>query len=146
MTEQAQATTTSEIPAWFYIGAGLALVWEAIGCFMYYSQVTTDPATLPLDQRAMIEAAPMWMTAAFAVSTWVGLAGAVMLLMRRKLAVPLLLVSLVAVVVQFSALLLVPAMRDRTPSDAYLMPIIILVACYSIYMLARMANGRGWLR
>lgn len=144
MDEQAQAAT--EIPAWYWIGAGLALVWEAIGCFLYISQVTTDPATLPLDQRAMAEAAPMWMTAAFAVSTWVGLAGAALLLMRRKLAVPLLLVSLLAVVVQFSALLLVPALRDRTPSDAYLMPIIVLVACYAIYSLARMADRRGWLR
>ncbi|MEO5578336.1 MAG: hypothetical protein ABIR25_04710, partial [Sphingomicrobium sp.] len=137
MDEQAQATT--EIPAWFWIGAGLALVWEAIGGFMYISQVTADPATLPLDQRAMIEAAPMWMTAAFAVSVWSGLAGAALLLMRRKLAVPLLLVSLVAVAIQFSALLLVPALRDRTQSDAYLLPIIILVAGYAIFMLARIA-------
>lgn len=144
MDEQAQATT--EIPAWFWIGAGLALVWEAIGCFMYYSQVTTDPASLPLDQRAMVEAAPMWMTAAYALGVSIGLAGAALLLMRRKLAVPLLLVSLIAVVIQFSALLLVPALRDRTPSDAYLLPIIILVACYAIFMLARLANRRGWLR
>ena len=143
MDEQVQATT--EIPTWFWIAAGLALVWEAIGCFMYYSQVTTDPATLPLDQRAMWDAAPVWMTAAYAVAVWVGLAGAILLLMRRKLAVPLLLVSLVAVVVQFSALLLVPELRDRTPSDAYLLPIIIFVACYAIYMLARRARKRGWL-
>ena len=141
-----QTLATNEVPAWYWIGAGLALVWEAIGCFMYWSQVTTDPATLPLDQRAMIEAAPVWMTAAFAVSTWVGLVGAVLLMMRRKLAVPLLLVSLVAVLVQFSALLLVPELRDRTPSDAYLLPIIILVACYAIYSLARLAGRRGWLR
>ena len=145
MTDEIMREETP-VPTWFWIGAGLALVWEAIGCFMYWSQVTTDPATLPLDQRAMIEAAPMWMTAAFAISVWTGLAGAVLLLMRRKLAVPLLLVSLVAVVVQFSALLLVPALRDRTPSDALFLPIVILVACYGIFILARLANRRGWLR
>ncbi len=144
MDEQAQATT--EIPAWYWIGAGLALVWEAIGCFMYISQVTTDPAALPLDQRAMVEAAPVWMTAAYAVAVWVGLAGAVLLLMRRKLAMPLLLASLISVIVQFSALLLVPALRDRTPSDAYLLPIIVLVACYAIYSLAKLADRKGWLR
>ena len=133
------------VPGWFWVAAGLALVWEAIGCFMYYSQVTTDPATLPLDQRAMVEAAPAWTTAAFAASVGFGLVGAVLLLMRRKLAVSILLISLLAVVVQFSALLLVPALRDRTPSDALLFPIVVLVVCYGIYMLARLAGRRGWL-
>ena len=144
MNEQVRAA--DEIPAWFYIAAGLALVWEAIGCFMYWTHVTTDPATLPLDQRAMWDAAPGWMVAAYAVAVWVGLLGAVLLIMRRRLAVPLLLVSLLAVVVQFSALLLVPELRDRTPSDALMLPIIIFVASYAIYMLSRRARKHGWLR
>ena len=66
--------------------------------------------------------------------------------MRRRFAEPLLLLSLVAVVVQFSALLLVPELRDRTPSDALMMPIIIFVASYAIYMLSRRARKHGWLR
>ena len=144
MDEQVQAT--NEAPTWFWIGAGLALLWEALGCFMYWTQVTTDPATLPLDQRAMWDAAPGWMIAAYAVAVWVGLLGAVLLLMRRRFAEPLLLLSLVAVVVQFSALLLVPELRDRTPSDALMMPIIIFVASYAIYMLSRRARKHGWLR
>ena len=144
MDEQVQAT--NDVPAWYWMTAGLALVWEAIGCVMYWSQVTADRATLPLDQRAMWDASPTWMVGAYAVAVWVGLAGAALLLMRRKLAEPLLLVSLIAVVVQFSALLLVPALRESTPSDALLFPIIIFVAGYSIYMLSRLARKRGWLR
>ena len=144
MDEQVQAT--NDVPAWSWMAAGLALVWEMIGCFMYWSQVTADRATLPLDQRAMWDASPTWMVGAYAVAVWVGLAGAALLLMRRKLAEPLLLVSLIAVVVQFSALLLVPALRESTPSDALLFPIIIFVGSYSIYMLSRLARKRGWLR
>jgi predicted RND superfamily exporter protein len=134
------------VPGWFWAGAGLALVWEIIGCATYWMQVTADPATLPLDQRAMLEAAPQWMTIAYALAVWVGLIGAVLLLMRRQMAVPLLLISLVAVIVQFSALFLVPELRDRTPSDALLMPIVIVVACYAIWHFARMAGRRGLLR
>ena len=57
----------------------------------------------------MWDATPTWMVAAYAIAVWVGLAGALLLLLRRKLAVPLLLVSLIAVIVQFSGLFLVPA-------------------------------------
>ncbi|MEA1071941.1 hypothetical protein [Sphingomonas sp. LY160] len=144
--EENAAVRAGVVPTWFKVAAVAAVLWEVIGCFMYVSQVTADPATLPLDQRAMWEAAPTWMVAAYAIAVWVGLIGAVLLLMRQRLAEPVLLVSLVAVVVQFSALLLVPALRDRTPSDALLGPIIIFVVCYGIWMLSRIARKRGWLR
>ena len=133
------------VPGWFWAGAVMALLWEAFGCFMYVSQVTTDPATLPIDQRTMWEASPSWMIAAYAIAVWVGLIGAV-LLMRRKLSVPVLLVSLLAVVVQFSALVLVPQLRETTPSDALLVPVIIVIACYVIWQFSKLADRRGWLR
>ena len=142
MEEQTQPV----VPAWFCIGAFLALLWECVGCFMYVTQVTTDPATLPIDQRAMWNATPPWIVGAYAIAVWVGLLGAVLLLMRRKLAEPLLLVSLLAVVVQFGGVLAVPAIREVTPDSAYTFPIIIFVVCYGIWMLARRARKHGWLR
>ncbi|MCY7340021.1 MAG: hypothetical protein LH465_08770 [Sphingomonas bacterium] len=134
------------VPGWFRPLAGLALLWQAFGCYMYLTQIGADPAGLPLDQRAMWDATPSWMIAAYAVAVWVGLVGAGLLLLRRRLAVPLLLISVIAVVVQFSGLLLVPALRQITPSDALAMPIIIFVVAYGIYHLATLARKRGWLR
>ena len=142
MDEQAQST----VPSWFWIAAVLAMLWEAIGCFMYVTQVTTDPAALPIDQRAMWNATPPWIVGAYAIAVWVGLLGAVLLLMRRALAVPLLLLSLIAVVVQFGGVLLVPALREVTPDSAYTLPIIIILICYGIFMLSRHARKQGWLR
>ena len=144
MDEQVQSS--SAVPAWFWVAAGLALLFEAFGCFTYWAQVTTDPASLPIDQRAMWNATPAWMVGAYAVAVWVGLIGAVLLLMRRKLAVPLLLVSLIAVLVQFGGVMLVPALRQVTPDDAFTLPILIIAACYAIFMLSRLAGRRGWLR
>lgn len=147
MNEQTQ--TINEVPAWFWIAAVLALAFEGIGASIYLSEVMMSDAqiaALPIDQGAMLAARPSWYYAAFGIAVWVGVAGAVLLLMRRKLAAPLLLVSLIAVVVQFSSIILVPAIRETTPSDALMIPIIVFVACYSIFMLARLANKRGWLR
>ena len=113
---------------------------------MYISQVTADRAALPLDQRAMWDATPSWMVAAYAIAVWSGLVGAVLLLLRRKLAVPALLVSLIAVVVQFSGLFLVPQLRQTVPDTALVAPIALILCCYLIFLFARLAQKRGWLR
>ena len=133
-------------PRWFTIAAIAAVLFELAGCAMYLMQVTVDPASLPRDQRAMWDAAPMWMMAAYAVAVWVGLVGAILLLMRRVLAEKLLLLSLVAVLIQFSALLLVPELRNLTTSDALFLPFVIIVACYVIWHFAFTARRAGWLR
>jgi len=135
------------VPVWYWVAAIGALLFECLGCFFYIAEVRLTPeqiATLPLDQAAMLTARPGWYYAAFGVAVWVGLAGTLGLLLRKGWSVPLLLTSLIAVVVQFSAIVIVPAMRTVT-SDALLGPIVIVVICYGIFMLARLAKRRGWL-
>ena len=141
-----QINSDRPAPRWFTFAASAALAWEMIGCAMYLMQVSVDPAELPLDQRAMWDAAPTWMVAAYAVAVWVGLVGAIFLLMRRRLAPILLAISLIAVIVQFSALLLVPELRNLTNSDDLLLPFVILVFGYGIWHFARTAQRAGWLR
>lgn len=134
------------VPTWFWVVAVLALLFEILGCVMYWTQVSTDPASLPLDRRAMQEAMPVWMTAAYAVAVWIGLAGAVLLLLRRRHAEILFLISMVAVVVQFGGILVVPDLRDMVPPSAYAGPIAIFVIAYGIWHFARHSRKRGWLR
>jgi len=141
-----QVNQASPAPRWFTVAAIGALLFELAGCGMYLLQVSVDPSTLPLDQRASWDAAPTWMIAAYAVAVWVGLIGAILLLMRRRLAEKLLLVSFIAVLVQFSALLLVPKLRNLTQSDDLLLPFVIIVASYSVWHFARRARVSGWLR
>jgi hypothetical protein len=133
-------------PGWFYAVAALAVLFEAFGCWMYFAQVTADRAALPLDQRAMWDATPTWMVAAYAIAVWGGLAGAMLLLLRRNVAVALLLVSFVAVIVQFSGLFLVPQLRQTVPESALIAPALLILCCYLIFSTARFAQMRGWLR
>jgi hypothetical protein len=146
--ENAAAATDGNPPAWYWVGAIAALLFECLGCFFYVAEVRLTPeqiATLPLDQAAMLTARPAWYYAAFGVAVWVGLIGSLGLLLRKRWAEPLLLTSLIAVIVQFSAIFIVPEMRTVT-SDALLGPIVVIVVCYGILMLARLAKRRGWLR
>ena len=142
------ARRNEQVPGWYWLVAGLALLFEGIGCYAYLLEVMRTPAdiaSLPLDQRRLIEATPWWVTAAYAVAVWSGLAGAVLLLLRRRLAVGALLLSLIGVVVQFGGIFLVPELRSTIPSDQLLGPIIIFVIAYALWQFSRIAGKRGWL-
>lgn len=139
-------STPNSAPAWFTVAAIAAVLFEAFGAYSYLVHVISDPTTLPIDQRDMVLAMPRWMNAAFAIAVWTGLAGALLLLLRRRLAQPLLLLSLVAAVIQFAGLLVVPKLRNLVGSDDLFVPFLILIACYGIWHLAWQARRSGWLR
>jgi hypothetical protein len=133
-------------PTWFSVAAIGALLWEMLGCALLVMHAITDPVTLPRDQQAIWQATPSWMNFAWGFAVVSGLAGAILLLTRKRRAEPLLLLSLVAVAVQFSGMLLVPALRELIASDDLLAPFLVLLVCYGIWMLARRGRNEGWLR
>ena len=134
------------IAAWYMVAAIGSVLFMLVACAGYLLTVTVDPASLPIDQRAMLEAQPMWMMAAYAIAVWVGLAGAVMLVLRRKLAQPLLLVSLVAAVVTFLPYAVVPAIRDNLTTGEIAAALVVLAITWTIFWFARHSKQRGWLR
>ena len=140
-----EAATKPAVPAWYWGAAIAALLFELAGALLFANSLTLDPAALPLDQRAVFDATPQWMTIAWATAIAAGLAGAIGLLLRRRLAEPALLISLIAVAVQFSGIFLVKQLRELTPEDHLLVPVIILMLAYAFWQTARLARRRGWL-
>jgi hypothetical protein len=134
------------LASWFKPAAIAAVVFMALGAVSYISHVFTDPASLPLDQRQLFNAEPWWMTGAYGLAVWPGLAGTVLLFLRRKLAELVLLLSLLGTVIWFAGFLLVPALREGMSSDALLIPLIILALTWTIFWFARHSRMRGWLR
>lgn len=146
MSEQAAPETATTAPFWYWAAAIACLLFEAAGAFLFAGSLTLDPATLPLDQRAIFDATPQWMTIAWAVAIGAGLLGALGLLLRRRFAEPMLLISLLAVAVQFSGLFLVRQLRELTPEDHLVVPVVILFLAYGFWQSAKLARRRGWLR
>ena len=134
------------VAGWFKLAAIASVLWLAIGCALYLYEVSLDPAKLPLDERAMYDALPTWMWAAFAIAVWVGLAGTVLLFLRRKLAEPLMLVSLIASLAQNSAYFINSKLRGTLGSEEFLLPIILVAVEWTIFWFARHSRQRGWLR
>ena len=140
-----QPNVSTPVPGWFTIAAIGALLWELAGCAMYLMRMTVDPRTLPADQLPIYNATPEWTLAAFAVAVWVGLVGAILLLLRRRQAERLLLASLLALLIQNSVYLVDAEMRNLVASDQLLLPFVIIIVSYGIWMLARRARKAGWL-
>ena len=127
------------------IAAIASVLFMALGCAVYVMHVTADPATLPLDQRAAYAAEPSWLTGLNAVAVWVGVIGALFLVMKRKLAETLLLVSFVATLLWLAGLLLVPTLRDALSTNDIAVAVIVTLITGTIYSFARHSRQRGWL-
>ena len=134
------------LAGWYWAGAAASLLFMLVGCVVYAMHVYTDPATLPLDQRAMFEAEPAWVTLMLGVASIVGTAGAVMLLIRRRAAVPLLLISLLVAGVWLVGLFATPRLRELLSTTEIAVLVGVLALTWTIYWFARHSRQRGWLR
>lgn len=134
------------VAGWYTPAAIASLLFMLAGCAMFVMHVTTDPATLPLDQRTVMAAWPVWAVVAFAVAVCLGTAGALLLLVKRKPAQPLLLVSLIATAVNFLPYAIVPDVRDNVTTNDIAVAIAIFVVTWTIFWFARHSAQRGWLR
>ena len=132
-------------PAWFRIVALIAILWNAFGVFMYLSSVGLfgDPLEgLTEAERAIASGIPAWITAAFAIGTFAGLAGSLGLLLGRRWAWPLLLVSLVALLILEGWIVFVSGAVEL---HGIAVPIAVTVGALLLAWLAYHARQRGWL-
>jgi hypothetical protein len=140
-----EAYERQPIARWYMIGAIASVLFMALGCAVYVMHVTADPAALPLDQRAAYAAEPSWLTGLNAVAVWVGVIGAVLLVMKRRSAETVLLVSFIATVLWLAGLLLVPTLRDALSTNDIAVAVIVTLITGTIYSFARHSRQRGWL-
>ena len=137
---------TRPVPAWYWAAAIASALFMLVGCAGFVMDVMTDPNTLSPAQRALFVARPVWMKGAYTIAVWSGLAGAVLLLLRRRLAEPVLLVSLVATVFTFVPYAVVPAVRVAAATSDIVAAVVVIVLVALIYQFARTSRRRGWLR
>lgn len=97
-------TTISNKPTnTFWVIGIIALFWNALGVMAYLGQAfITDEikATIPENQLAIMENTPAWATAAFAIAVWGGLLASILLLMKKKLAKTVFIISFIGIIVQ----------------------------------------------
>ncbi len=96
---EAQASAT---PRHLWIVGIAALLWNLYGAMDYIMTETKNEAYMSQftpEQLEFFYGFPAWMVAFWAIAVWGGVLGAVLLLMRKKFAVPVLVVSFLCMVV-----------------------------------------------
>jgi predicted small integral membrane protein len=69
-----------------------------------------------------------------------------MLLLRRKAAQPLMLLSLIALLAWVGGILLVSQVRETSTANDLAVAIVIAGITWTIFWFARHSRQRGWLR
>lgn len=134
----------------FWVVGVLFLLWNLFGCAMYLFDATaSDEALRAMENgEAWIAAKavyPMWAQAAYAIAVWGGLLAAILLLLKKKLAVPLFVVSLIAAIICFIPNFTMAEMKAMDPDTYWLMPIIVvLLGLFEIWW-SKKQRARGIL-
>jgi hypothetical protein len=143
------AVVRTPVPVWYWVIAVLLLLWALAGVASFYAHLSVDQAALAQMtdyDRRMFQSLPGWFAYDFALATLTGLAGAVALLARRAVAMPLYLFSLIGVVIQFGWVL---GATDLIAHKGFLtaagFPIVIVALAVFAYGFASLARGRRWI-
>lgn len=135
-------------PVWFMLVVTLLLLWEAVGLFACIQQFRFGAEAMgPASDydRALYAAMPGWYDYCYALAVGTGFFGALALLLRSRVAVPLAAVSLAAVVVQFGYLFLASDIIEvKGVWTAYFPLFIIALGVFTLW-LARRSTRRGWI-
>lgn len=142
--------TGTKPPVWFWIVAVALVLWEAMGCYACYTQLTLGAAAMgPVDDWSVryYTALPIWYNFVYIAATFCGLLGGLALLWRAKQAAILFWISLVAIIVMFGyAFVGTDLIRHKGLMQVLPFPLLIAgVGAFSIW-LAGLAGKRGWLR
>ena len=136
-------------PMSFRVVAIVALLWNLFGLFSFYVHFTASPdviATWPDVQQQIEAVTPRWIFVAFAVATIGGVLGSLGLLLGKRWAEPVLLLSLLGILVQFGAYYLLTPTWALTGMAGAALPLCIAVVGLLLWSFARKAVARDWLR
>lgn len=138
-----------KVPVWYWIVSVVALLWNLMGVMNYLIQAyisEEDKAVLPADQLALLESTPAWVTAAFAFAVWGGALGCIGLLLRKKWARPVFVVSLLGILVQMAHWLFMTNAADvYGPVQAIVLPILVITIGVGLVLFAKSAQKKGWI-
>ena len=142
-------------PIHLWIVGGLAVLWNGFGCFDYLMTRTRGEAYLEsmmptVDGAAMmayIDAFPIWASFAWGLGVWAGLVGSILLVLRHRLAVPVLLASLIGAVIGTIYQMANPAgIAELSMGANAIMPYVIIVVAIGLFLYARAMRAKGVLR
>lgn len=139
---------TAATPRHLWIVGVLALLWNLMGGFDYLMTQTENAsymAKFTPEQLEFFYGFPVWVEFFWAIAVWGGIAGVVLMLMRRKLAVPVLIVSFLSMVVTMIHNYGMASGAEVMGAQGALFSAIIFVIALALPLYSRAMTARGVL-
>jgi hypothetical protein len=136
------------VPWHLWLVGIIGLLWNSVGVYDFLMTQTRNESYVGELMPAQLEALygfPAWLVAAWGLAVLGGALGALLLLLRRKLAVPVLMVSLVSMTVTAAHNFLAPDGLYATGGTAPSFVLLIFVAALGLWYYSRSMTRRGVL-
>ncbi|UOY07397.1 hypothetical protein L0P88_02305 [Muricauda sp. SCSIO 64092] len=140
---------TVKPPIWFWVVSIFAFLWNLVGVYSYLNSKLNQVAMLEAmtqEQRELFEGIPAWATAAFAIAVFSGAIASIGLLIRKKWAKPLFILSLLAAVLQFINWLFLQNAGEVYGGQAYVMPVLVVIIGIFLILFSKRSIAKGWLK
>lgn len=138
-----------KVPTSFWIIGVVFLLWNLLGLFGYYTQVTMTPEVMAENfteaQQAWMMNEPAWATSAYAIAVTAGVIAAALLLMRKALALPFFILSFVAVLVQDFNAFILSDWKGVWGNSALYLPSVVFILCIVEIWYSWSAKAKGWI-
>ena len=138
---------TTTAPKWVLFAGATLILWNLTGSIMFVLDMMKSPedlAALPQDQQKLWEQMPGWAWAAYGISTFSGLLAAIGIVLKKRWAAHLALLSVVAIIANFFPTFFMSDGVDVWQPKYFALPLVIfLIALFQLW-LARKANRQGW--
>lgn len=135
-------------PRTFYIVGVLALLWNLVGAFDYVMTETRNPAYMAQfspEQLEFFYGFPAWLIGLWALAVWGGVFGTVLLLMRRKLAVHVFLISFLCMAVTAVHNYGIAGGGEIMGPTGMFFSLVIFVVALGLFLYARKMARKGVL-
>ena len=138
----------TQAPKWFRVAAIVALLWNILGCLAFVADLQLKPediAKLPEAQQALYASRPAWSIAATAIAVFGGTLGCIGLILKRRWAFVLLLLSLLGILGQDIAMFVLANAAEAAGSFAIVLQSVVLIVGVWLVLLSRKAMASGWI-
>jgi len=135
-------TNSNKPPIWFWIVSVIALIWNGLGVDGYLGQAYNTERyrnAFTEEQLEIATSLPSWITGAFAIAVFAGVFGSLGLLLRKKWAYSLLVLSLIAVIAQMGYTLFNGYYENIG------MTISIIVFAIFLVWFSKKSKAKGWI-
>jgi len=137
----------TKVPVWLIVIGVIALVWNLMGVFAFYSDMTISSEKLAEMEPALrtwYETNPIWVKMAYGGAVIFGALGSLGLVLKKRWSSILLGLSLVCVLVQMSYSFMNDGYKIAGDTAMTMAMVVLAVAAF-LALFSRWANSKSYL-